>query len=170
MDRHFVTEAVMLAIYGQLLVPRRPVEYILPYSTVLELYDLTASKDPIMNQAEEDYYVKQKIKELIEFFEEPFNRKKIERALTVPWKKSPTLLVDDNVSLVVVNAIENAEYGEQFDPIETDLILTAIRTHSPILTDQIPFVERVIEAEIPVQLFDIDDFEFALEEDSIHQL
>lgn len=170
MDRHFVTEAVMLAIYGQLLVPRRPVEYILPYSTVLELYDLTASKDPIMNQAEEDYYVKQKIKELIQFFEEPFNRKKIERALTVPWKKSPTLLVNEHVSLVVVNAIENAEYGEHFDPIETDLILTAIRSQSPILTDQIPFVERVIEAEIPVQLFDIDDFEFALEEDSIHQL
>ncbi|MGV2644703.1 ADP-heptose synthase, partial [Clostridium perfringens] len=39
MTRIFVTEAVMLAIYGQLLVPPKPVEYIIPYTTILELYE-----------------------------------------------------------------------------------------------------------------------------------
>lgn len=40
MPRQFVTEAVMMAIYGQLLAPRSPVEYIVPYTTIMELYEL----------------------------------------------------------------------------------------------------------------------------------
>lgn len=35
MSRRFVIEAVMVAIYGELLVPQAPVEYIVPYTTVM---------------------------------------------------------------------------------------------------------------------------------------
>lgn len=165
MQRRFVTEAVMLAIYGQLLAPDRPVEFVLPYSTILELYDLVNGSEPIMTNAEEDIYIKKNIGELIRFFEESLNKKKIERALVSPWRKSPTLLVHDQVSITVVYSIENAEYGEEFDPIETDLILLSIREQIPVLTDQFEFVDKIIQSSVPVQVFDIDDFEYALEED-----
>ena len=48
MSRRFVIEAVMIAIYGQLLLPKRPVEYRIPYTTVMELYDMKDSPDPLM--------------------------------------------------------------------------------------------------------------------------
>lgn len=165
MARRFVTEAVMMAIYGQLMVPGRPVEYVMPYSSLMELYDLMEGKEPIMNQEEEDPYIRKNIEGLVRFFEDALNKKKIERALVSPWKKSPSLLVNDMVSITVVYALENAEYGEKFDPIETDLILLSIREKIPILTDQYEFVDRVIEGGVPVQVFDIEDFEYAVEED-----
>jgi hypothetical protein len=165
MERRFVVEAVMMAIYGQLLVPVHPVEYVMPYSSLMELYDLMESSDPIMTQEDEDPYIRKSIRGMIDFFEDALNRKKIERALASPWRKSPTLLVNDKVSITVVYALENAEYGEKFDPIETDLILLAIREKVPILTDQLEFVDRVIQGSIPVQVFDIEDFEYAVEDD-----
>jgi len=165
MKRRFVIEAVMAAIYGELMVPNRPVEYLLPYSTVQELYDMKNNGEPVMPDPADDAHVKQKIGEMIAYFEESFNRKKIERAFAAPWKTSPPLLVNDNVSFVVINAIENAQYGEMFDPIETELLLTSLREQVPILTDQLDFLERVIDSEIPVQVFDIEDFEYALEAD-----
>lgn len=165
MVRRFVTEAVMLAIYGQLMVPARPVEYVMPYSSLMELYDLLNGKEPIMNQEDEDPIIRSHIEGLIKFFEDALNKKKIERALVSPWKKSPALLVNDKVSITVVYALENAEYGEKFDPIETDLLLLAIREKAPILTDQYEFVDKVIDAAVPVQVFDIEDFEYAVEED-----
>lgn len=76
MPRQLVTEAVMVAIYGQLLAPSAPVEYLIPYTTVLELYELQSSTEPLMESPQEDQHVKQKIGELISYFEEPFNRKK----------------------------------------------------------------------------------------------
>lgn len=161
--QRFVTEAVMMAIYGQLMNPVRPVEYNLPYSTVLELYDLVNSQDPIMTQPEEDAIIKENIKRLIGFFEEALNKKKIERALISPWKKSSALLVNDKVSIVIMYTLENAEFGEHFDPVETDLLLLAIREKLPILTDQFEFVDKAIQATAPVHIFDIDDFEYALE-------
>lgn len=165
MDRRFVTEAVMLGIYGQLMVPSRSVEYVIPYSSLMELYEMLESKEPIMNEQTEDPYIRKNIEGLIKFFEDAFNKKKIERALASPWRKSPSLLVNDMVSLTVVYALENAEYGENFDPIETDLILLAIREKAPILTDQFEFVDKVVEGTVPVQVFDIEDFEYAVDED-----
>jgi len=163
MRRRFVIEAVMTAIYGQLLVPGRPVEYIIPYSTILELYDMRDSDEPVMPDPEDDAHVKQKIGELIAFLEESFNKKKIERALVAPWRSSPPLLINENVTFTVVYAVENAQYGEIFDPIETELILTSQREQSPLLTDQLEFVDKLIEEEVPVQVFDVEDFEYALE-------
>ncbi len=164
MSRRFVTEAVMIPVYGQLLVPSQPVEYIIPYSTILELYEFRTSSEPVMPEPDDDAHVKTKIEELVHFFEEPLNKKKIERAIAVPWKKSAPLLVNDQVAFTVMNAIDNAQYGELFDPIETELILASIREQAPILTDQLEFTDKVIDAGLPVKIFDIEDFHYAVEE------
>jgi len=164
MNRRFVIEAVMIAIYGQLLVPKRSVEYKIPYSTVMELYDLRDSSDPIMQDPDDERHVREKIAEMIEYFEQPFNRKKIERALVAPWKESPPIPINDDVTLVIVNAVENMQYGEIFDPIETELILTSLRMQCPILTDHVEFQDKVIQNAVPIHMYDIDDFEYALEQ------
>lgn len=165
MNRRFVIEAVMLAIYGQLLMPGRQVEYLIPYSTVLELYDMRESEDPVMPDPSEDAHVKEKIGQLIEFFGDSLNKKKIEKTIVTPWKKSAPILVNEQTSLTVVHAIDNAQFGEAFDPVETELLLTAMREQVPVLTDQLEFIDKLIEHEVPVQAFDIEDFEFAVEED-----
>jgi len=164
MSRRFVIEAVMVAIYGQLLKPGRQVEYFIPYTTILELYDMKDGSEPVMPDEDEDRHVKEKIGELIEFFEIPLNRKKIERALMQPWRKSPPLIVNDEVTFTVINAVENAQYGEGFDPVETELILTSQREQAPIITDQYEFLDKIVEGDVPVQAYDIEDFEFAVEE------
>ena len=120
MTRIFVTEAVMLAIYGQLLVPPKPVEYIIPYTTILELYELQTTEEHLMNSSADDQHVKIKIGELISYFEEPLNKKKIERALQVPWSKSPTIPVSETTRVSVMNTMDTAPYGESFDPVETE--------------------------------------------------
>ncbi|UJF35425.1 ADP-heptose synthase [Paenibacillus hexagrammi] len=165
MSRTLVIEAVMLAVHGQLLHPDIPVTYVIPYTSIQELYELKDLNEPIMLVSSDDAYVKQRIVELIAFFEEAFNRKKIEKALQVPWRKSTPLLINEFVTLAVVYAVDHAEYGEQFDPIETELILTAIKENAGLITDQLELMERIIEAEIPVQVFDVEDFEYAVEED-----
>ncbi len=164
MRRRFVIEAVMVATYGQLMVPDRPVDYVIPYSTIMELYDMKNGPDQVMDDVEDDRHVKMKIGELIAFFEEPLNRKKIERALGVPWRESAPLLLGEHVTFTVVNALDNAHYGEYFDPIETEQLLTAMKFKLPLLSDQIELQDRIIEAEVPVQVYDIEDFEFAVEE------
>jgi len=164
MNRRFVIEAVMVAVYGELLVPSRPVEYVIPYSSILELYEMRGSSEPVMPDPEEDAHVKKKIGELIEYFEDSLNKKKIERALQAPWRKSPPLLVNDNVTFTIVYAMDNAQYGETFDPIETELLLTAINEQAPLLTDQLELLDKLIETDVPVQAFDVDDFEFAVED------
>ncbi len=68
MSRRFVIEAVLVAIYGELMVPSRPVEYLIPYSSILELYEMKDSKEPVMPEADDDAHVKEKIGELIAFF------------------------------------------------------------------------------------------------------
>ncbi|SET39158.1 ADP-heptose synthase [Paenibacillus sp. NFR01] len=166
MSRQFVTEAVMMAIYGQLLVPQSPVEYIVPYTTVMELYELRDSNEPLMNREEDDRHVKMKIREMIAYFEEPLNSKKINRALNVPWAKSAGILLGERAQLTVINSVDTAAYGEQFDPIETELLLTSQREKAPILTDQFELIQRIIEGGVPVQVYDIDDFDFAMEEES----
>ncbi|PJN55962.1 hypothetical protein PAEVO_26850 [Paenibacillus sp. GM2FR] len=163
MTRIFVTEAVMLAIYGQLLVPPKPVEYIIPYTTILELYELHTTEEHLMNSSADDQHVKIKIGELISYFEEPLNKKKIERALQVPWSKSPTIPVSESTRVSVMNTMDTAPYGESFDPVETELLLASQRAEAPILTDQYELIQRIVESALPVQVYDIDDFDFALE-------
>ncbi|MDF2813950.1 MAG: hypothetical protein K0Q81_150 [Paenibacillus sp.] len=165
MKRRFVIEAVMLATYGELMVPGVPVEYVIPHSTILELYEMRESSEPVMPDSEDDAHVKLKISELIAFLETPFNKLKLERALLAPWRMSPSLLVNDEVTISVMYAVDSEQYGESFDPIETEMILTAIREKIPMLSDQLEFLDKVIQSDIPVQIFDVDDFEFALEQD-----
>lgn len=167
MSRRFVIEAVMVAIYGELMVPSAPVEYIVPYTTVMELYEFHHSPETLMINSEEDLHVKNKISELIAYLEEPLNRKKLERALNVPWSKSPSILFGDNISWTVVNAVDTEQYGEFLDPIETEIVLTAQRENAPVLTDQLELIRRIIECEVPVQVFDIGDFEFAMDDSVI---
>jgi hypothetical protein len=166
MSRQFVTEAVMMAIYGQLLAPERPVQYIVPYTTVIELYELRDSDEPLMNYQDDDLHVKNKIKELIAYIEEPLNKKKINRCLSIPWSKSSAILLGGQVSMVIINSIDTAAYGELFDPIETELLLTSQRENLPILTDQFELIQRIIEGGVPVQVYDIDDFDYAMEEEN----
>ncbi|TBL80403.1 ADP-heptose synthase [Paenibacillus thalictri] len=165
MPRRFVIEAVMMTIYGQLLSPSNTVQYYIPYSTIMELYEMKDHPEQVMPDPADDAHVKQKIAELIAYFEDSFNKKKLERALASVWRESPPLPINDLVSLIVVNAIDNAEYGDAVDPVETELILTSMRTQAPILTDQFEFMDKVIDGSIPVQMFDIEDFEYALEAD-----
>ena len=86
--------------------------------SIQELYELQTGSEPIMLEEEDDGFVKQMIGELIAFFEESFNKKKIEKALTVPWRKSPPCRSMSMSRLMVVFAIDNEEYGEQFDPLK----------------------------------------------------
>lgn len=164
MSRRFVIEAVMLAIYGELTAPSTAVEYIVPYPTIMELYEFQNSPEPLMGDQNDDLHVKNKINELITYLEEPLNRKKLERSLSVPWSKSPSILLGESVTLTIVHALDNEQYGEFLDPIETVVVLTAQRENTPVLTDQPEMIGRIIEAEIPVQVFDIQDFHFALED------
>lgn len=164
MRRRFVIEAVLVATYGHLLVPSRPIDYVVPYSSIAELYEMRDGADPVMDDPDDDGHVKNKINELIAFFEDSLNRKKIEKAMQVPWRESPPLLLNDTIQFTVVHAVDNAHYGEMFDPIETELLLTGLRLKLPLLSDQIDFQDKLIEAEIPVQIYDIEDFEFAVEE------
>lgn len=163
-SRSFVIEAVMLAAYGELLVPSRDVTYFIPYSSIGELYELLEYGDPIMPEPEDDAHVKAKIKEFLAFLQEPFNAKKLERALAGPWRQSPPILLTDRARLIVVSAMDNGEFGEDFDPIETELLLVSLREKIPFLTDQLELIARVIEAAIPVQIVDLEDFHFAVEE------
>ncbi|SFE27966.1 hypothetical protein SAMN04487969_1011041 [Paenibacillus algorifonticola] len=164
MPRRFVIEAVMVATYGHLLVPSSPIDYVVPYSSILELYDMRDGSDPVMEDPDDDAHVKNKIGELIAFFEDPLNRKKIERTMQVPWRESSPLLLNERIQFTIVHAVDSAQYGEAFDPIETELLLTALKFNLPLLSDQFEFQDKLIQAEIPVQIYDIEDFEFAVEE------
>ncbi|SFF10576.1 hypothetical protein SAMN05216378_5140 [Paenibacillus catalpae] len=164
MRRRFVIEAVMIATYGHLLIPSRPIDYVVPYSSILELYDMRDGAEPVMDDPEDDAHVKGKIGELITFFEDPLNRKKIERSMQVPWRESSPLILNDRIHFTIVHAVDNAHYGEYFDPIETELLLTSSKLQIPLLSDQFEFQDKLLEARVPVQVYDIEDFEFAVEE------
>jgi len=164
MRRRFVIEAVLIASYGHLLFPARPVDYVVPYSSVAELYDMRDGADPIMEDSDDDRHVREKINELILFFEDALNRKKIEKTMGQPWRESAPMLLNEQIQFTIVHAVDNAHYGELFDPVETELMLTASKLGIPLLTDQIEFQDRLIEAGVPVQVYDIEDFEFAVEE------
>lgn len=62
--------------------------------------------------------------------------------------------------------MDTAVYGETFDPIETELLLSSQREKVPILTDQFELIQRIIEGGVPVQVYDIDDFDFAMDEET----
>lgn len=164
MVQQFVMEAILAATYGHLLVPAKPIHYIVPYSTISELYEIREGDEPVMVDPDDDQLVKSHIQTIIQFFEEPLNRKKIDRALQAPWRESAPLLLKENVQFTIINAVDNAQYGDLLDPIETELVLVCMRKQMPLLTDQYELQEKLIEAEVPIQLYDIDDFEFAIEE------
>ncbi|MNR68769.1 hypothetical protein D3C85_1935330 [compost metagenome] len=44
------------------------------------------------------------------------------------------------------------------------MLLTSLKLNVPLLSDQFEFQDRLIEAEVPVQVYDIEDYEFAVEE------
>lgn len=162
MRKRFVMEAVMMAIYGELLSPSKPVEYVIPSSTIYELDEIYQTTEPIMPEPADDKHVREIIKDMIHYFSEPFKRKQMERALVAPWS-SITFHYDEDVYFTIVKANDTASWGDIFDPIETELIVTAMKSHIPILTDQVDWQERMLQHEIPVQFYDIEDFEFALE-------
>lgn len=164
MPRPLIIEAVMVAIYGELLQPSVPVEYIVPYTSILELYELQSTPEIIMSNLDQDQHVKQQMKHLTTYLEEPLNRKKIERALQIPWAKSASIPLGDSILFTIVNAVDTEVYGEDFDPIETELLLIAQRLQMPILTDQIDFIQRIIEGGMPIQVFEMDDFQYAIEQ------
>lgn len=164
MPRQFIIEAVMVAFYGELLQPTGPVEYIVPYTSILELYELQSTPEIIMSNLDQDQHVKQQMKYLTTYLEEPLNRKKIERSLHIPWAKSASIPLGDSIVITIVNAVDTEVYGEDFDPIETELLLIAQRLEIPLLTDQFDFIQRIIEGGLPVQVFEIEDFQFAMEE------
>lgn len=163
MEKRFVIEAVMMATYGGLLQPGCPVNYVIPYSSIAELYELRSGAEPVMDDPADDRHVKEQIGSLIALFEEPLNRKKIERALQQPWRESAPLLLNNEVSVTVINAVDSDEYEPFFDPIETEQIITGMRLEVPILSDQLEFEERIIETGVAVIIFDIEDFDYALE-------
>jgi hypothetical protein len=163
MPKQFVIEAIMLAIYGELMAPAEPVEYLIPLSTIYELDEFYHSPEPIMPDPADDKHVRQIMWQMIQFFSDPFNRKRLEKSLIAPWS-SVTFPFQNGVTLRVVKVDDNAMWGELFDPVETQLLLTAMRFEKPLLTDQTDWQDRILEYVVPVQFYDIDDFEFALEQ------
>ncbi len=163
MPKQFVIEAIMLAIYGELMAPAEPVEYLIPVSTIYELDEFYHSPEPIMPDQADDKHVRNIMWEMIQFFSDPFNRKRLEKSLIAPWS-SVTFPFQNGVTLRVVKVDDNAMWGELFDPVETQLLLTAMRFDLPLIMDQTDWQDRILEYVVPVQFYDIDDFEFALEQ------
>jgi len=163
MPKQFVIEAIMLAIYGELMAPAEPVEYLVPLSTIYELDEFYHSPQPIMPDPDDDKHVRKIMWDMIQFFSDPFHRKRIEKKLIAPWS-TVTFPFPNGVTLRVVKVEDNAMWGELFDPVETQLLLTAMRFEKPLLTDQTDWQDRILEYVVPVQFYDIDDFEFALEQ------
>jgi len=163
MPKQFVIEAIMLAIYGELMAPAEPVEYLVPLSTIYELDEFYHSPQPIMPDPDDDKHVRKIMWDMIQFFSDPFHRKRIEKNLIAPWS-TVTFPFPNGVTLRVVKVEDNAMWGELFDPVETQLLLTAMRFEKPLLTDQTDWQDRILEYVVPVQFYDIDDFEFALEQ------
>lgn len=169
MPIRFVTEAVMLAVYGNLLVPEQPVEFLVPASTITDLYEYLEDPEPIVADLDPEE-LRSTIRRLIEFFELPFFAKQIQNALLVPWRKTSALPLADNVTVAVLNTVEDAEYGEELGEIDTELILAAAREKALLLTDQFELVDRILEQGIPVIVVDIEDFEYAVESGLHRQL
>nr|WP_206766837.1 ADP-heptose synthase [Brevibacillus laterosporus] len=158
----FVIEAIMLAIYGNLLVPSEPVEYLIPSSTLRELDEFIGNSSPIMHDPEEEQRVREIIGDMIQYFHNPFRRKMMEKSLVAPWS-TVTFEHSDIVHFTIVKAEDTAMWGEIFDPIETELILTAMKWDVPLITDQTEWQDRLLEYVIPIQFYDIEDFDFAVE-------
>ncbi|MFD2169456.1 ADP-heptose synthase [Tumebacillus lipolyticus] len=167
--QRFVVEPILFAMFGELLFPNEPIEYIIPYSTVMELYELRDSEEIIHDPAENER-VKANVEKLILFFEQPFVAKKLDKSLRVPWQRSRPILYSENVTFTVVNALDNAEFGEGFDPVETELILLARRDSLPLITDQLQLQQRIVEARIGITVIDVADFGFLVDEPPFEEL
>ncbi|QQE75666.1 ADP-heptose synthase [Brevibacillus composti] len=163
MSKQFVIEAIMLAIYGELMAPSQPVEYFIPSSTIYELDEFYHSPEPIMPDPDDDMHVRKVMREMSQFFADPFNRKRLEKGLIAPWSCIP-FTFPGGVTIQVVKVEDTAFWGELFDPVETQILLTGMHFDIPVITDQPDYQDRILEYVVPVQFYDIDDFEFALEQ------
>ncbi|WP_232698269.1 ADP-heptose synthase [Brevibacillus daliensis] len=166
MNKQFVIEAVMLAVYGNLLVTKEAVEYIIPSSTISELHDYVNDSTPMMQSSADEERVRTIIKEMIQYFNMPFHRKQMERSLLAPWS-AISIKYSELVQFTIVKAEDTCMWDDFFDPIETELILTAMKREAPLLTDQDEWEDRLLEYMIPIQFYDIDDFEYAMEQKSV---
>jgi hypothetical protein len=160
--RTFVTEPLVLAIFSELLFPSYPVRYLFPYSSLQELYLLTNER--FSEDDEEQAAIHDHISTLIRFFENPFVKKKIDRITAIPWAVSKPILYNGQISFQVINSSDSGEFGEEFDPIETELLMIAVKERVPLLIEDLSIQQRIIDFEIPIQVFDVADFQFALEE------
>ncbi|GAX89511.1 ADP-heptose synthase [Effusibacillus lacus] len=160
--RSFAVEPVVLAIYGELLQPSVPVRFLMPLSAVEELGLFL--EENFSSDEEEQAAIHSNIKRLVSFFDNPFVRKKTTLAGHPPWSVSKPVVYNEFVTVQVVNTVDTAAFGEEFDPIETELILLAMKENVPILTED-PFLQdRIVNSGLDVQVYDVEDFEFALEE------
>lgn len=159
--RRFVTEPVILAMFGELLQPPVSVEYVIPLSTIYELHDFR--REQFIEDHEYNQRIQQQIEKLIRFFETPFIAKKLQRLAAVPWRSSSPMIWSEHVTFTVVHGLENEEYGELFDPVETELILIAQKQDLPLLSEDASLQNRIVEYGLPVQVFDVKDFAYALE-------
>lgn len=165
MSKTFVTELVVLAMYGELLQPPQPVCFLLPYSSLEELYMLL--DEPAIGgtaEPEDQADMLASIQHLLQFLENPFVQKKIGRVLQIPWTVSHPIIYNEQVTFQFVNAQDTEFYGEEFDPIETELIEIAARHNVPLLIEDTSIHQRIIELELTVQVYDVADYVFALEE------
>lgn len=161
--RTFVTEPLVLALFSELLLPSYPVRYLIPYSSLQELY--LFGNERLSEDEEEQNVIMENITILIDFFENPFVKKKIDSIASIPWAVSKPILYHEQVSFQVVNSTESAEFGDEFDPIETELLLLAAKENVPLLIEDPSIQQRIIDYDVSVQVYDVADFEFALEED-----
>lgn len=161
----------MMAIYGELMTPTQPVEYLIPVSTVYELEELIHVPEPLMFHAEDEQHVRQVMGQMVQFFQDSFIRKKLTKHLIAPMS-TVSFPFQHGVTLTLVRVDDNARWGEIFDPIETEQIMAAMHFQVPLLTDQPDWQDRLLEFQVPIQFYDIDDFAFALEQgvsaDDIH--
>lgn len=158
-----MTEPLVLAMFSELLFPSYPVRYLFPYSALQELYLLTNER--FSDDEEEEAVIHDHISTLIRFFENPFVKKKIDQTAAIPWAVSKPILYNEHISFQVVNSLDSGEFGEEFDPIETELLLIAVKEQAPLLIEDLSIQQRIIDFEIPIRVFDVADFAFALEED-----
>lgn len=161
--RTFVTEPLVLALFSELLLPSYPVRYLIPYSSLQELY--LFRNERLSEDEEEQNVMMENITILIDFFENPFVKKKVDSVASIPWAVSKPILYHEQVSFQVVNSTESAEFGDEFDPIETELLLLAAKENVPLLIEDPSIQQRIIDYDVSVQVYDVADFEFALEED-----
>lgn len=158
MPRRLVIEAAVFVTYGKFLLPDLAIDYYIPYSTILELFDIERTTKPIMEDPAEDVIVKRKVTQFLQYLNHPHNRRTIDTALQTAWAVSEPIIYFDTIRLVIVNAIDQSQFTNKFDSIETELIMTALKFDAPLLCDQFQLQQNIEAANLGVHVLDIDEF------------